>query len=156
MKNEEIILDPLAVAQEVGAAMYDRDRVAQRLGMTIEEVRPGFARVAMTVDENMINGHGICHGGYTFALADTACAYACNSYNVNTLSQAVNIVFMAPAGLGETLAAEAVESNHAGRTGSYDIKVFGADRRVVAVALGQCRSLRGRLVERLPSLRESA
>ncbi|ATE61230.1 hydroxyphenylacetyl-CoA thioesterase PaaI [Thauera sinica] len=156
MKNDETAAAADAVAQEVGAEMYRRDRVAQRLGMKIEEVRPGFARIAMTVIEDMINGHGICHGGYTFALADTACAYACNSYNVNTLSQAVNIVFMAPARLGETLAAEAVESSHAGRTGSYDIKVYGDGRRVVAVALGQCRSLRGRLVESLPSLRDSA
>lgn len=156
MNHHDLPLDSLAIAQEVGAAMYDRDRVAQRLGMTIEEVRPGFARVAMAVGADMINGHGICHGGYTFALADTACAYACNSYNVNTLSQAINIVFMAPARLGESLVAEATESNHAGRTGSYDIKVFNADRRVIAVALGQCRSLRGRLVESLPSLRDSA
>lgn len=156
MKHEDLPQDPLTVAREVGAAMYGRDRVAQRLGMKLEAVRPGFARIAMTVDDDMINGHGICHGGYTFALADTACAYACNSYNVNTLSQAVNIVFMAPAHRGETLVAEATESNHAGRTGTYDIKVFNAEQQVIAVALGQCRNLRGRLVDSLPSLRESA
>lgn len=156
MKHENPPTDPLAVANQVGAAMYGRDRVAQRLGMRLEAVRPGYARIAMMVDDDMINGHGICHGGYTFALADTACAYACNSYNVNTLSQAVNIVFMAPARQGETLVAEAIESNHAGRTGTYDIKVFNGEQKVIAVALGQCRSLRGRLVDSLPSLREGA
>lgn len=148
--------DPHAVADQVGAAMYLRDRVAQRLGMQLEAVSPGFARIRMTIGEDMINGHGICHGGFTFALADTACAYACNSYNVNTLSQAVNIVFMAPARLGQHLVAEARESHHAGRTGCYDIRVSNEAGKVVAVAMGQCRTLRGRVVDDLPALRESA
>lgn len=154
MKLNDTPLDRIAVASEVGSAMYDRDRVAQRLGMALETVRPGYAAIAMTVSEDMINGHGICHGGYLFALADTACAYACNSYNVNTLSQAVNIVFMAPAQCSDRLVAEATESNHAGRTSTYDIKVFNGERKVIAVAQGQCRSLRGKLVDGLPSLRE--
>lgn len=108
----------------------------------------------MTVGEDMINGHDICHGGYIFALADTACAYACNSYNVNTLSQAVNIVFMAPARHGDILRAEACESSHAGRTSTYDIKVFNGADKVIAVAQGQCRSLRGKLVDELPVLHD--
>ncbi|MDO9598940.1 MAG: hydroxyphenylacetyl-CoA thioesterase PaaI [Azoarcus sp.] len=154
MKPDDTPFDRLAVAGQVGSTMYDRDRVARRLGMALAEVRPGFARIAMTVGEDMINGHDICHGGYIFALADTACAYACNSYNVNTLSQAVNIVFMAPARQGDTLCAEASESNHAGRTSTYDIKVFNGADKVIAVAQGQCRSLRGKLVDALPVLRE--
>lgn len=152
--EQNITVDAVNVAEQVGKAMQTKDQVGKRLGMRIEEIRPGYARIAMDVGEEMINGHDICHGCYLFALADTACAYACNSYNQNTLSQALNIVFMSPAALGSTLVAEAVESAHSGRTGTYEIKVTGHKARVVAVAQAQCRSVSGRMVEALPLLRE--
>lgn len=152
--KQNTAIDAVKVAEQVGKAMQAMDQVGRRLGMSMEEIRPGYARIAMDVTTEMINGHDICHGGYIFALADTACAYACNSYNQNTLSQALNIVFMLPATLGSTLVAEAVESAHSGRTGTYEIKVTGNKARVVAVAQAQCRSVSGRMVDELPVLRE--
>lgn len=136
----------LALATEVGAAMFAKDRVGHRLGMQVEAIRPGYARIAMQVSADMINGHDICHGGFTFALADAACAYACNSRNHNALSQALNIVFLSPAQLGETLVAEAVESARAGRTATYEIKITSGDARMVAVAQAQCRMVSGQMV----------
>ena len=136
----------LALATEVGKTMFAKDRVGHRLGMQVEAIRPGYARIAMQVSADMINGHDICHGGFTFALADSACAYACNSHNHNALSQALNIVFLTPARLGETLVAEAVESARAGRTATYEIKVKTGDERIVAVAQAQCRLVSGQMV----------
>lgn len=153
--EQNMTVDAVNVAEQVGKAMYAIDQVGRRLGMQIQEIRPGYARISMDVSAEMINGHDICHGGYIFALADTACAYACNSHNQNTLSQALNIVFMSPATLDDTLVAEAVESAYSGRTGTYEIKVSNHKTRVVAVAQAQCRTVRGRMVEDLPFLRET-
>ena len=74
------------VAEAVRDAMYASDRAAQALGITVEAIGPGFARCRMTVREDMLNGHGTCHGGLTFTLADTAFAYACNAYNRATVA----------------------------------------------------------------------
>lgn len=136
----------LALATEVGAAMFAKDRIGHRLGMRVEAIRPGYARLVMQVSADMINGHDICHGAFTFALADTACAYACNSHNHNALSQALNIVFLSPARLGETLVGEAVESARAGRTLTYEITIKSGDERMVAVAQAQCRMVSGQMV----------
>ncbi|MBP7446738.1 MAG: hydroxyphenylacetyl-CoA thioesterase PaaI, partial [Zoogloea sp.] len=100
--------DPQALAEAVATAMWARDRAANALGMRIDEVRPGYARLSMPVRGDMVNGHHICHGGLIFSLADTAFAYACNSYNRNTVASACHIDFLAPGKEGDTLAAEAV------------------------------------------------
>jgi acyl-CoA thioesterase len=139
-------INPEDLARRVGSVMISQDRVGNRLGMDLDEIRPGYARMAMKVTDDMINGHDICHGGFTFALADAACAYACNSHNQNALSQALNIVFLTPAVLGETLIAEARESARAGRTSTYDIKVVTQNNRVVAVAQAQCRAVKGQML----------
>ena len=115
--------DPQALAEAVATAMWARDRAGQALGMRIEAVGPGTATLAMPVRGDMVNGHHICHGGLIFTLADTAFAYACNSYNKNTVASACHIDFLAPAKEGETLEAEAVERSASGRTGVYDITV---------------------------------
>ena len=138
--------DPDRLAEQVAEAMFSNDRVSHRLGIKMAEVRAGYARLSMTVTDDMINGHGICHGSYSFALADTACAYACNSHNENTLSQAVNIVFLAPVALGEILTAEAEESANQGRTSVYQIKIRHGKDLLVAVAQAQCRQVPGRIV----------
>lgn len=139
--------NPEELARKVAVVMSSLDKVGTRLGMNLHEIKPGYARIAMQVTEDMINGHNICHGGFTFALADTACAYACNSHNQNTLSQALNIVFLTPAALGETLVAEARETARAGRTSTYDIRVTGEGARMVAVAQAQCRAVKGQMVD---------
>ena len=95
------------IAAAVGAAMYARDGASQALGMTLEEVRPGYARLRMTVRRDMLNGHGTCHGGLVFALADSAFAFACNSRDVATVASGCTIEFLAPAEEGDVLVAEA-------------------------------------------------
>ena len=85
--------------------MYANDRASQALGMRIADVGPGYAELTMTVRDDMVNGHAICHGGFIFTLADSAFAFACNSYNVNTVAQGCAIEFLAPAREGDVLTA---------------------------------------------------
>ena len=105
-------MDPAAaraLAERVAASMHARDTATQALGIRIVRVEPGSAELAMVVRMDMLNGHDICHGGFIFALADSAFAYACNSYNLNTVASGCAIEFTAPAHGGETLTARAHE-----------------------------------------------
>jgi acyl-CoA thioesterase len=120
-----------------GAAMWERDRASQALGMALEEVRPGYARVRMTVRPDMVNGHGTCHGGLVFALADSAFAFACNSRGVLTVAAGCAIEFLAPARAGDELVAEARERSLQGRTGVYDVDVGRAGGELVATFRGR-------------------
>ena len=138
--------DPQALAEAVTAAMWSRDRSAQALGMRIEQVGPGRATVRMTVRGDMVNGHHICHGGLIFTLADTAFAYACNSYNKNTVASACHIDFLAPAKEGETLEAEAVEQSASGRTGVYDITVRTTGGKTIALFRGKSYRINGEVI----------
>jgi acyl-CoA thioesterase len=119
-----------ALAEASAEAMWPRDRTAQALGMKLVRVAPGSALITMHVRPDMANSHHICHGGMIFCLADTAFAYACNSYNRNTVASSCNIDFLAPAKEGETLEAEAIERSQAGRTGVYDVVVRTGGRNI--------------------------
>ncbi len=130
-------------AATLGAAMYGRDRASQALGMALEEVRPGFARLRMTVRADMLNGHGTCHGGIVFALADSAFAFACNSRGVVTVASGCTIEFLAPVREGDELVAEAQERSLEGRNGVYDVDVRREDGRVVATFRGRSAATRG-------------
>jgi acyl-CoA thioesterase len=130
-------------AQDAAAAMWSRDHVAQGLGMTLAHVQPGAARLNMQVRQDMVNGHAICHGGMLFTLADTAFAYACNSYNQNTVASACSIDFLAPAHLGDTLVAEATERALGGRSGVYDVTVSTAAGKTVALFRGKSARIKG-------------
>lgn len=134
------------IAAAVGAAMYARDGASQALGMTLEEVRPGYARLRMTVRRDMLNGHGTCHGGLVFALADSAFAFACNSRDVATVASGCTIEFLAPAEEGDALVAEAQERSLEGRTGVYDVDVRLAEGRLVAMFRGRSAATRGRVL----------
>ena len=134
------------LARRAAQAMWDDDEASQGLGMELVEVRPGRARLRMPVRPDMTNGHGICHGGFTFALADSAFAFACNSYNRRTVAVGCDIVFVAPAHQGDDLVAEAVERHRSGRNGIYDVTVRCGDR-VVAEFRGRSREIGGALVE---------
>jgi acyl-CoA thioesterase len=123
--------------------MWSRDHVAQGLGMTLAHVQPGAARLNMQVRQDMVNGHAICHGGMLFTLADTAFAYACNSYNQNTVASACSIDFLAPAHLGDTLVAEAAERALGGRSGVYDVTVTTAAGKTVALFRGKSARIKG-------------
>jgi len=136
-----------ALAAKVGAALYARDHAAQRLGIALEAIAPGSACMTLTVRDDMLNGHGLCHGGVIFTLADTAFAYACNSRNHNTLAAAAEIQFLAPGRAGELLAATARERAASGRTGIYDVDVIErASGRVIAVFRGRAQQVAGEVV----------
>lgn len=134
-------------AERCAELMWADDRASQALGMEVVEVGPGTATVSMTVRADMVNGHGIGHGGLTFTLADTAFAFACNTYNRRTVAQAAEIRFLAPTRLDDVLVARAVERSREGRDGTYDIAVHsmaadGADT-LVAEFVGRSKEIRG-------------
>ena len=135
-----------ALADATAEAMFSRDRAAQALGIKIVRVQPGASLLTMTVRSDMVNGHHICHGGMLFSLADTAFAYACNSYNKNTVASACHIDFLAPAKEGETLEAEAVEQSAAGRTGVYDITVRNNHGKTIALFRGKSYRINGEVI----------
>jgi acyl-CoA thioesterase len=138
--------DSLELARRCAAAMYADDLASQRLGIEISEVSPGRATAAMTVTEAMINGHGNCHGGYVFLLADTAFAFACNTYDRVAVSAGADVVFVSSARLGEQLVAEGVERVRFGRSGVYDVTVRRTDGSVVAEYRGHSRTIHGTLL----------
>jgi len=134
------------LAEATAEAMWSRDRAAQALGIRIVRVQPGASLLTMVVRSDMVNGHHICHGGMIFSLADTTFAYACNSYNKNTVASACHIDFLAPAKEGETLEAEAVERSAAGRTGVYDVTVRIAGGKTVALFRGKSYRINGEVI----------
>ena len=127
--------------------MHARDTATQALGIRIVRVAPGSAELAMVVRMDMLNGHDICHGGFIFALADSAFAYACNSYNLNTVASGCAIEFTAPAHGGETLTARAHERQLAGRTGVYDVEVANERGETVALFRGKSYRIKGHLID---------
>jgi acyl-CoA thioesterase len=134
------------LAERVAEVMYARDRASQALGMKIVEVRPGYARMTMTVRNDMLNGHATCHGGFIFALADSAFAFACNSHNQITVASGCAIEYLAPGREGTTLSAEAVEQATTGRTGVYDIAVTDEDGKRIAMFRGKSYRIKGEVI----------
>ena len=123
------------------ARMWAEDRASQHLGMRLDAVGPGRATVSMRVSAEMVNGHAIGHGGLTFALADSAFAFACNSHGPVTVAHSAEIRFHAPVRRGDELVASAVERSRAGRRGVYDVEVR-ASERLVATFTGRSTQLR--------------
>ncbi len=116
-----------ALAERCAEAMYAADLASQTLGIAVSDVSPGRANARMTVTATMVNGHDVCHGGLVFTLADTAFAFACNTYGVVTLAAGADVVFVRPARLGDELVATAVERHRGRRTGLYDVTVRCGD-----------------------------
>jgi acyl-CoA thioesterase len=139
-------MTPEDIATRSAEAMWAGDRASRGLGMEILDVAPGRATMRMTVREDMVNGHAIGHGGFTFTLADSAFAFACNSYNRSTVAAACEIQFLAPTRLGDVLVAEAVERHREGRDGVYDITVRVGET-LVAEFVGRSKEIRGTLFE---------
>ena len=137
--------DPaLTVAKRSASSMWAQDQASRRLGMQLTDVGPGHATLTMTVREDMINGHGSCHGGFIAALADSAFAFACNTYGQVTVAAGFDITFIAPAALGDELVAHAVERARFGRSGLYDVSVTcrrGSHITVIAEFRGRSRTL---------------
>jgi acyl-CoA thioesterase len=143
----DLMNDPQALAELAGKTMYERDPASRALGMTLDAIRPGYARMSMTVRADMLNGHGTCHGGYIFMLADSAFAFACNSHNFNTVGAGCTIDYLAPGREGDVLVAEAVEQALSGKTGVYDIAVSNQEGRTLALFRGKSHRVSGMVAD---------
>ena len=135
--------DPQSVAEASARAMYQQDRASQALGMRVLEVRPGYARLAMKVREDMVNGHQLCHGGLIFTLADSAFAFACNTYDLVTVASSATIEFLLAGRLGDELTATAEERTRSKRTGVYDVSVHNQRGECVALFRGRSHQIGG-------------
>jgi acyl-CoA thioesterase len=135
--------DPQSVAEASARAMYEQDRASQALGMRVLEVRPGYARLAMKVREDMLNGHQLCHGGLIFTLADSAFAFACNTYDLVTVASSGTIEFLLAGRLGDELTATAEQRTRSKRIGVYDVSVHNQRGECVALFRGRSHQIGG-------------
>ena len=140
-------MDADELANQVARGMLSAEGTGPAWGITIEEARAGFARLSMVVRADMLNGHGIVHGGMVFALADTAFAYVCNGRNEKTVAAQASIVFLGSASEGETLIAEAAVAATEGRSGVTRVAVRTSKGRPIAEFTGYSRTLGGAVVE---------
>lgn len=144
--------DPQRVAEAVRDAMWRDDRASKMLGMQILAIGPGTATLQMTVRDDMLNGHDICHGGLVTTLADSAFAFACNAYNEVTVASGFDVNLVAAARKGDVLTAQAREVSKAGRTGVYDIDVSNQRGEKVAAFRGRSYTMKGKPVVNPESL----
>lgn len=133
----------LLLARACAGALLSRDTASQKMGIHLLSAAPGQALVSMLVCEDMIQGHGTCHGGYLFALADSAFAFACNSYNEATVAIGCSIDYVAPARLGDTLTARAAEQSRSSRTGNYEVQIKNQNEQLIALFRGKSYKVRG-------------
>ena len=138
--------DALTLAKRCAEAMWATTAPRARSAWRSSTSRPGRATLAMTVRETMTNGHGMCHGGYIFTLANSAFAFACNGYDRRTVAQHCSVTFLRPAQLGDRLTAECIERTRAGRSGIYDVSVKRADGTLIAEFRGHSRTIDGTLL----------
>ncbi|MEP4248112.1 hydroxyphenylacetyl-CoA thioesterase PaaI [Tateyamaria sp.] len=136
-------MTPQKRARVCADLMWANDRASQALGMRITAIAPGSATLSMPVRDDMLNGHGMCHGGMIFALADSAFAFACNTYNVLTVAQSNQITYLAPGVANDTLTATATEVARLGRSGTYDVMVTNATGDKIALFRGLSRTIKG-------------
>lgn len=136
-----------AIAERTAEVIQREDHAARWLGIRLAEVRPGYARMSMRVTQHMVNGQKVCHGGLIFALADTSFGFAANSHNQRALAASCSIEFLAPAQLGDELAAEAHEVGRAGRSAVYDVRVTNQREEVIALFRGKSATVKGTWVE---------
>lgn len=134
---------PQARAQRCADLMFALDEASRGLGMTLEDIAPGRATLSMQVRPDMLNGHGICHGGYIFTLADSAFAFACNTYNQITVAQQNQITYLSPGRSGDRLTATATETAKTGRSGTYDVTVTNGAGDAIALFRGLSRTIKG-------------
>lgn len=136
-------MTPQELAEASARAMWANDHTSQRLGMTLDHIAPGEATMSMTITEAMSNGQGNCHGGYMFTLADSAFAFACNSYNQLAVAQNCSISYLMPGRIGDRLTATAREVSRRGRSGIYDIRLTNQAGEHVGEFRGHSRTVKG-------------
>ena len=144
--NEATTLSPDDLARACAEAMWKDDNATQYLGMVLSDVAAGTATMSMDVAPFMTNGHKTCHGGYVFTLADSAFAFACNTYNQRTVAQHCSVTYLAPAFEGDRLTAVAREVSRKGRSGVYDVRVTSQNGDTIAEFRGHSRSVKGTLL----------
>ena len=132
------------IANAVGVGMMLKDRASSGLGMRLTHISPGAAHIDMTVRPDMLNGHNTCHGGFITTLADSAFAFACNSYNELTVASGLSVDCVAPAFEGDVLTARAIEVSLSARTGVYDVMVFNQNADCIAVFRGRSHRIKGK------------
>jgi acyl-CoA thioesterase len=137
-------MSPQDIANAVGVGMMANDRASRSTGMRLSHISPGAAHIDMTVRPDMLNGHNTCHGGVITTLADSAFAFACNSYNFLTVASGLSVDFVAPAFEGDVLTARAVEVSLSNSTGVYDVMVFNQNADCIAVFRGRSHRIKGR------------
>src|SRR3984957_1320076 len=138
-----MIMDDMHRAREVVQSLFLADLASQALGIEIIDVAPGRVQIAMMVRPDMVNGHGMCHGGIVFAFADSAFAFACNSYGDPMVAAGASIEFLAPTPRGERVTATAAEISRSARHGIYDVAVSDSNGQTLAQFPGPCSRLRG-------------
>lgn len=136
-------MTPLDLARACADALWANDDASRWLGLSLEDIGPGTATLTMDVVKHHTNGHDICHGGFIFTLADSAFAFACNSYNTLVVAQHNSITFVAPGRLGDRLTAVAREVTRFGRSGIYDVRVTNQDGATIAEFRGASRTVKG-------------
>lgn len=134
-------MSPQELAEACAGVMWEDDNASQALGMEVIRIAPGKAVIRMKVTKAMTNGHGNMHGGYLFTLADSAFAFACNTYNQVTVAQNCSITYITPGSLGDVLTAEAHEVSRQGRSGIYDVRLSREDGTVIAEFRGHSRTI---------------
>lgn len=137
--------DPQSIAEASAAAMWADDNASRGLGMSLVSVGPGAATLSMEIGPQMVNGLGICHGGFIFTLADSACAFASNSYNQRMVLSQSQITLIAPARLGMRLVARGEERQRSERSAIYDVRVTSEAGETIAEFRGHVRSIPGKL-----------
>ena len=143
-------MTPQALAEASARAMWNDDSASQRLGMTLDHIAPGRATLSMTITEAMSNGHGNCHGGYIFTLADSAFAFACNSRGPRAVAAQCQVAYLRPGRPGDRLVATAVEVVREGRSSIYDVHVR-CEGAVVAEFRGHARQIGGSWLDGVPA-----
>ena len=138
--------NPDQLAKACADTMWARDKASIGLGMEIENIGPGTARLSMAVRSDMTNGQDIAHGGFIFTLADSTFAFACNTYNQFAVAQHCTVTFIAPAFEGDRLTATATELNCSGRSGIYDVTVVNQNGETIAEFRGNSRTVKGQHV----------
>jgi acyl-CoA thioesterase len=142
------LMTPQQLAKACADAMYQGDNATTGQKIALVDVGPGTATMKMLVQSHQTNGHGMCHGGFIFMMADSCFAFACNSHNQKAVAASAHIEFLAPAQLGDTLIANAREVAVAGRSGHYEILVTReSDNLLLALFRGKSATIKGQLIE---------
>ena len=133
----------MTLAEKAAEVMWREDDASRALGMKLEKIGPGRATMSMKVQKTMANGQKLCHGGFIFALADSAFGFACNTHNQRSVSASCSIEYLAPAFVDDRLTAEASEVERRGRRGIYDVRVVNQNGETVALFRGQSATVKG-------------